>query len=96
MLHFLLIILALLGIWKLLAHGNSSPESASRILLGLRRLALVLACAGAALGGLIGYAANERAVHPGFVVLGAVLGFGVTWLASRVILWIINGFLPAK
>ena len=42
MLHFLLIVLALLGIWKLLTHGNSNSEAASRILLGLRRLALVL------------------------------------------------------
>jgi hypothetical protein len=59
MLHFLLIILALLGIWKLLTHSNSTPEAASRIILGLRRLALVRAIIVAALGGTIGYFAFE-------------------------------------
>jgi hypothetical protein len=51
MLHFLLILLALLAIWKLLTHG---PASGTSLLTGLRRLALVLAVAGAALGGGIG------------------------------------------
>ena len=57
MLHFLLIILSLLAIWKLLSHGRTNGAS---LVTGLRRLAVVLAIAGAALGGFIGYGTTEH------------------------------------
>jgi hypothetical protein len=56
MLHFLLIILILLLIWKLLSHR---PVNRAALLTGLGRLALVLAILGAALGGLVGYAVTS-------------------------------------
>ena len=89
MLHFLLIILALLAIWKLLGHGSASGAT---LLVGLRRIALVLAIAAAALGGLIGYYAKNPG-DPGAGVLGAAAGFAVVWIAASVLIWIIRGFL---
>jgi hypothetical protein len=94
MLHFLLIILALLGIWKLLAHGNTSSAVASRILLGLRRLALVLAIIAAALGGTIGYF-DGASGNFGLAILGATGGFTIIWLASKVLIWILSAFLTS-
>jgi hypothetical protein len=89
MLHFLLIVLALLAIWKLLSHGQSNGAS---MLTGLQRIALVLEIAGAALGGLIGYyATNPR--EPGTAVLGAAIGFTVVWIAAAVVIWVISGFV---
>jgi hypothetical protein len=61
MLHFLLIILALLAIWKLLSHGRTNGVS---LVTGLRRLSLVLAIAGAGLGGLIGYVTTHNCTYP--------------------------------
>ena len=105
MLHFLLIILALLAIWKLLGHGHANGAT---LLTGLRRLGLVLAIAGAALGGFIGYVATRNchtdmtAVQwvstcsgpdPGAIVLGVMAGFAVIWMAASVLIWIIRGFL---
>jgi hypothetical protein len=105
MLHLLLTILALLAIWKLLAHSGASSTS---LLTGLRRLALVLAIAGAALGGLIGYFATQNChtdgaigswvttcngPDPGAIALGILAGFGAIWMAASVLIWIIRGFL---
>jgi hypothetical protein len=108
MLHFLLILLALLGIWKLLAHSGTSSTS---LLTGLRRLSFVLATLGAALGGLIGYAESHHCTYnygkltwlatepvctgpdPGAIVLGAAIGFGAVWGASAVLVWIVKGFV---
>src|SRR5262245_23539962 len=104
MLHALLIILALLGIWKLLSHG--APSSTS-LLTGLRRLALVLAIAGAALGGIIGYGFTHHCTYgtgsiswlateptcagpdPGAILLGVGIGFGAVWGAAMVVIWIV-------
>jgi hypothetical protein len=105
MLHFLLIILALLAIWKLLSHGRASGAS---LVTGLRRLSLVLALAGAGLGGAIGYVITQH-IHtdrtaaqwvttysgpdPGAIALGITAGFAVVWAAASVLIWIISGFL---
>jgi hypothetical protein len=105
MLYFLLIVLALLGIWELLTHSGASSAT---LIAGLRRLALVLAVVGAALGGVIGYFAT-RSCHTdtsaaqwvtscsdpnyGAAVLGIAAGFTVIWFAASVIIWIIGGFL---
>jgi hypothetical protein len=102
MLHFLLIILALLGIWKLLSHGRADGAS---LVAGLRRIAVVLAIAGAALGGFIGYAVSERCTYAadltrictgpdsGAIVLGIAAGFGVIWAAALILIWIVRGFM---
>jgi hypothetical protein len=89
MLHFLLIILALLAIWKLLSQGSASGAT---LVTGLRRIALVLAIAGAAFGGMIGYY-SARPHDPGAGIVGAGVGFGVIWIAAAVVIWIIRGFL---
>jgi hypothetical protein len=105
MLHFLLIILSLLAIWKLLGHGRANGAS---LVTGLRRLALVLAIAGAGLGGVLGYAFTQHChtdmtaaqwvstcsgPDPGAIVLGAGAGFAAVWVAASVAIWIISGFL---
>ena len=103
MLHALLILLALLGIWKLLSHGRT--DGGASLLTGLRRLALVLAITGAALGGLIGYVSTRHCTYaadwaatctgpdPSGIALGAMVGFGVIWGAASVVIWIVSGFL---
>jgi hypothetical protein len=88
MLHFLLILLALVALWKLLGHGASSSAS---LLRGLRRVAVVLAIASAALGGVIGYYATPPNT-PGAAALGAAAGFGLVWTAASVVIWMIRGF----
>jgi hypothetical protein len=88
MLHFLLILLALVGLWKLLSHGRASGAT---LVTGLRRLALVLAIAGAGLGGLVGYYAQSQS--SGGAVAGVVIGFSVIWMAALVLIWIVKGFL---
>jgi hypothetical protein len=105
MLHFLLIILSLLAIWKLLSHGHANGTS---LLAGLRRLALVLAIVGAALGGFIGYVVTQHShtdttaaqwvttysgPDPGAIVLGVVAGFAAVWVAASIVIWILSGFL---
>jgi hypothetical protein len=105
MLHFLLILLALLAIWKLLSHSSASGTS---LLNGLRRLALVLAIAGAALGGVIGYVSTHDChtdttaaqwvttcggPDPSAIVLGVAAGFAVVWIAASVLIWILSGFM---
>jgi hypothetical protein len=89
MLHFLLIILALLAIWKLLSHSSINGAT---LLTGLRRIALVLAIAGAALGGFIG-SDSTNPNDAGAAIFGAAIGFGVVWIAAAVVIWIIRGFL---
>jgi hypothetical protein len=89
MLHFLLIVLALAALWKLLGHGSASGAS---LVTGLRRIAVVLAIAGAAFGGLIGYYATTPN-SPGAAVLGAAAGFSLVWIAASVVIWIVRGFL---
>jgi hypothetical protein len=101
MLHFLLIVLAIVALWKLLSHGSVNRTT---LLTGLRRIAFVLAIAGSALGGLIGYIITWHCTYetaggstctgpePGAIVLGAVIGFGVIWAAASVLIWIIRGF----
>jgi hypothetical protein len=88
MLHFLLILLALLGVWRLLAQGR--PNGAT-LVTGLRRLALVLAIAGAGLGGVVGYYAQAQS--SGGALAGVVIGFTVIWMAAQVVIWIVKGFL---
>jgi hypothetical protein len=108
MLHFLLIVLALLAIWKLLGH--SSGTNGTSLLAGLRRLALVLAVAGAALGGFIGHVMTENchtdmaasaqwvttcaSPNYGGIALGVAAGFAGIWLAGSLLIWILSGFLP--
>jgi hypothetical protein len=89
MLHFLLIVFAIVAIWKLLSQGSVNGAT---LLTGLRRIALVFALAGTALGGLIGYY-SAHPNDPGAAVLGAAVGFGVVWGAAAVVIWIVRGFL---
>ena len=106
MLHLLLIILALLAIWKLLSDGRANGAT---LITGLRRLGLVAAIAGSALGGFIGYEATRNCTYttaanwsttssctgpnPGAIVLGVIAGFTVIWLVAALVIWIVRGFL---
>jgi hypothetical protein len=88
-----------------LAHASADGTA---LVTGLRRLALVLAIAGASLGELIGYVATENChsdtsstahwvttcsgPNPGSIALGIMAGFTVVWVAASVVIWIIHGF----
>jgi hypothetical protein len=90
MLHFLLIILVLVAIWKLFSHGSANGAA---LIAGLRRLALVLAVAGAGLGGLAGYYTGDSHGGVGGALAGILIGFTGVWLVAGVVIWIVRGFL---
>ena len=88
MLHLLLIVLAVLAIWRLLA-GASRPTGQT-LERGLKRLGLVAAVLAAALGGAIGQSGGGGA---GGLVVGALASFLAVQTATWVLVRIARGFL---
>lgn len=93
--HFLLITLLVLVICKVATAGHLSPHATAAIETGLRRLGLVLALAAGALGAVVGYALgrNDAEAAQGGAVAGFLIGFVMLWIAIRVLIWIVIGFL---
>jgi hypothetical protein len=87
--HFLLILLLVVVVFKIATASTAAVET------GLRRLGLVLALAAGALGGVVGYALyqNDAEAAQGGAVSGFLIGYVLLWLAMRVVIWIITGFM---
>jgi hypothetical protein len=93
--HFLLITLLVLVIFKIATAGHASPHTAAAVETGLRRFGIVLALAAGALGAVVGYAVypNDAEAAQGGAVVGFLSGFVLIWIAMRVVIWIIAGFM---
>jgi hypothetical protein len=88
--HFLLIVLLLIIIWRIVA-SHDGPADPHAIRLGLKRLGLVLAVLAAGLGGIVGYGGSNE--HFGGAIVGSIIGFTVIRMAMSVVIWIISGFM---
>jgi hypothetical protein len=93
--HLLLIILLVVAVLKIATAGHSSPYAAAAVETGLRRLGFVLALAAGALGAVVGYAIGRNDVEAaqGAAAAGFLIGFVLLWIAMRVVIWIITGFM---
>jgi hypothetical protein len=89
--HLLVIAVLAVVVWKIATSGPASPQAALAIATGLRRLGLVLAVLAALLGAVIGYSGYPPDLAKGMI--GAVVGFGLLWGLTRVVIWIAAGFL---
>jgi hypothetical protein len=108
MLRFLLIILALLAIWKLLSHsrercfaGHRPPAAVARA--GYRRLGLGRVHRlydheqlHPPYRGQLGCAPNCTGPDPGAIALGIIVGFAIVGMTSAVLIWIVKGFLTPQ
>jgi hypothetical protein len=90
-----LIILLVVAVLKITTAGHPNPHAAAAVETGLRRLGVVLALAAGALGGVVGYTfgRNDVEAAQGGAVAGFFIGFVLLWIAMRVVIWIITGFI---